>query len=177
MNLRYFPIIPVLAALAGGCLFDVEADIPEVQVTQHGVKVPGVAQSTRIGDVSVTTSFTFSSANTAWAKHMNSQVLARQVTVTSTGGVPNLDFIKSVRLTMSDPATSKEATALISYERCDEAPSSSIIEVNMPKPIDITPLWSADQTIIGLTLGGRLPEDDWTVDVTLMVGGKITYKY
>jgi hypothetical protein len=177
MTIRYFPIIPVLAALTGGCLFDVEADIPDVEITQHGVKVPGVPQSKRIGDVSVDASFTFSSASTAWAKHMNSQVLARQVTLTTTSGLPNLDFIKNVRLTMSDPATSKEATDLISYERCDEAPSSSVIEVSMPRPIDITPLWSAAQTVIGIALAGRLPEDDWTMDVSLKVGGKITYKY
>jgi len=177
MTLRYFPIIPVLASLAGGCLFDVQADIPDVEITQHGVKVPGVPHSEGIGDVSANTSFTFSSANTAWAKHMNSQVLARQVTITATGGLADLDFVKTVRVTMSDPATTKEGTDLISYERCDGAPSSSVIEVNMPKPIDITPLWSADQTVIGLALGGRLPEDDWTVDVSLMIGGKITYKY
>jgi hypothetical protein len=99
------------------------------------------------------------------------------VTITATGGLADLDFVKTVRVTISDPATTKEATELISYERCDEEPSSSVIEGNMPEPIDITPLWSADQTVIWLALGGRLPEEDWTVDVTLKVGGKITYKY
>jgi hypothetical protein len=177
MTLLPSPIIPVLAALAGACSFSVEADVPEVEITQHGVKMPGVAKSKLDGDVSVTSSFTFSSANTAWAKHMNSEVFVCQVTVTAKGGLANLDFIKSARLTMTDPTTSGGTTEIISYDRCEEAQPSSVIEVRMPEPIDITPLWSADHTVIELQMAGRLPEEEWTVDVTLIVAGKITFKY
>jgi hypothetical protein len=167
----------MLAALASACSFSAEADIPEVDVTQHGVTVPGVPGAERIGDVSVTSSFTFSSSNTAWAKRMNSEIFLHQVTVTATDGVPNLDFIKSARLTMADSANSEATTEIVSYDRCDEAPSSSTIEVSMPEPIDITPLWSADQTLIELAMAGQLPEEDWTLDVTLKLTGKITYSY
>jgi hypothetical protein len=177
MTLRLFSIIPVLAALAGACSFSAEADIPEVDVTQHGVIVPGVPSAKRSGDVSVTSSFTFSSSNTAWAKRMNSEVFLHQVTVTATGGVLSLDFIKSARLTMADAANSEAITEIVNYDRCDEAPSSSVIEVSMPKPIDITPLWSADQTVIELAMAGQLPEEDWTVDVGMKLTGKITYSY
>jgi hypothetical protein len=58
--------------------------------------------------------------------------------------------------------------------RTDELPSSSDIEVTMPTPIDITRLWSADQVVIELQAAGRLPAQDWTVDVTLHLSGKIT---
>jgi len=47
----------------------------------------------------------------------------------------------------------------------------------MPKPIDITLLWSAAATVIELQMAGRLPEQDWSVDVTLKLGGEITYKF
>ena len=177
MTLRISPIIPTLAALAGACSFSAEADIPEVDVTQHGVTIPGVARAKGTGDVWVTSSFTFSSSNTAWAKRMNSEIFLHQVTVTATDGVPNLDFIKSARLTMADSANSEATTEIVSYDRCDEAPSSSTIEVSMPEPIDITPLWSADQTLIELAMAGQLPEEDWTLDVTLKLTGKITYSY
>jgi len=108
---------------------------------------------------------------------MNSEISVHQVTVTATEGVPNLDFIKSVHLTMADSADSEATTEIVSYDRCDEAPSSSVIEVSMPTPIDITTLWSADQTIIELAVAGQLPEQDWTVDVALKLTGKITYNY
>ena len=177
MTLRILPIIPALAALAGACSFSAEADIPEVDITQHGLIVPGVPRARRTGDVSMTSSFTFSSSNTAWAKRMNSEISVHQVTVTATEGVPNLDFIKSAHLTKADSADSEATTEIVSYDRCDEAPSSSVIEVSMPTPIDITTLWSADQTIIELAVAGQLPEQDWTVDVALKLTGKITYNY
>jgi hypothetical protein len=174
---RISPIISVLAALAGACSFSAEADIPEVDVTQHGVTVPGVPGATWSGDVSVISSFTFSSSNTAWAKRMNSEILLHRVTVTAAAGVPNLDFIKFAHLTMADAANSEATTDILSYDRPDEAPSSSQIEVATPKPIDITLLWTAEQTLIGLAMAGQLPEEDWTVDVSLKLTGKITYNY
>ena len=113
MTFRVLPIIPLLATLAGACSFSAEADIPEVDVTQHGVVVPGVPIPEWAGDVSVTSSFTYSSSNTAWAKRMNSQISVRQVTVTATGGVPNLDFVKSAHLTMADSTNSESAIEIV----------------------------------------------------------------
>ena len=151
--------------------------MPEVDVTQHGVVVPGVPSPEWGGDVSVASAFTYSSSNTAWAKRMNSQISVRQVTVTATGGVPNLDFVKSAHLTMADSTNVETTTEIVNYDRCDAAPSSSVIEVSMPTPIDITTLWSADQTLIELAVAGQLPEQDWTVDVAMKLAGKITYNY
>ena len=177
MTLRLFPLIPALATLAGACTLSIEADVPEVEVTQRGVKMQGVPKANLIGDVSVTSSFTFSSSNTAWAKRMNSEVFLHHVTVTATSGLSNLDFIKSARLTMTDPATSESTTEIAGYDRCEDAQPSSIIEVSTPEPIDITQLWSADETVIELQMAGRVPEQNWTVDVTLKLAGRITYKF
>jgi len=178
MSLRILLIIiTALATLANACVFSVEADIPSVEITQHGLKMPGVPRSKLSGDVSVSSSFTYSSSNTAWAKSMNSRVFVRQVEVTASSGLANLDFIKAVHLTMADCEDSETATEIISYDRCDEAPSSSVIDVSMPKPIDITPLWSAAKTVIELHMAGRLPEQAWAVDVTMKLGGEITYKF
>lgn len=177
MTPRLFPIIPALATLAGACTLSIEANMPEVEVTQRGVKMQGVPKASLLGDVSVTSSFTFSSSNTAWAKRMNSEVFLRQVTVTASGGLSNLDFVHSARLTMSDPAISESTTEIVSYDRGENAPSSSVIEVSMPEPIDVTDVWSAEETVIELQMAGRVPEQSWTVDVTLKLAGRITYKF
>jgi hypothetical protein len=177
MTLRTLPIIPALATLAGACTFSVEANIPDVEITQRGLKIPGIPKAKLAGDVSVSSSFTFSSSNTAWAKSMNSSVYVRQVEVTASGGVDNLDFIKAAHLIMTDSEDSESSTELVSYDRCDGAPSSSVIDVSMPKPIDITPLWSAAKTVIELQMAGQLPEEDWAVDVVLKLNGEITYKF
>jgi hypothetical protein len=139
--------------------------------------MPGVPKSKLSGDVSVSSSFTYSSSNTAWAKSMNSRVYVRQVEVTANSGVSNLDFIHSAHLTMADSDDSETTTELVSYDRCDEAPSSSVIDVTMPKPIDITPIWSAATTVIELQVAGRPPEQDWSVDVMMKLDGEITYKF
>jgi hypothetical protein len=36
---------------------------------------------------------------------------------------------------------------------------------------------SADKTVIELQMAGQLPEQDWTVDVTLTLSGKIKYEF
>jgi hypothetical protein len=163
--------------MANACVFSVDANIPDVEITQRGLKIPGVPQSNLLGDVSVSSSFTYSSSNTAWAKSMNSRVYVHQVEITAGSGLANLDFIKGVHLTMADSGNSENNAEIISYDRTDGAPSSSIIDVSMPKPIDITLLWSAAATVIELQMAGRLPEQDWAVDVTLKLGGEITYKF
>jgi hypothetical protein len=176
MTLRTL-LIPALAMMANACVFSVDANIPDVEITQHGLKMPGVPQSNLVGDTSVSSSFTYSSSNTAWAKSMNSRVYVHQVEVTAGGGLTNLDFIKGVHLTMADSENSENSAEILSYDRVDGAPSSSVIAVSMPKPIDITTLWSASKTVIELQIAGRLPEQDWSVDVTLKLGGEITYKF
>jgi hypothetical protein len=177
MKPRSFSLLPVLAALSGGCILQVEAALPEVEITQHGVKMPGVPKSKAIGDVSITSDFSFSSSNSAWAKRMNSEVFVNQVRVAAESGLPNLDFVKFARLTMNDSSTSQESTQIISYDRHDQAPSSSVLDVSPQAPVDITPLWAASQTVMELALAGSLPEQNWTVSVTLKLTGKITYKF
>jgi len=175
MALRLSSIIPVLAALASGCSPSFEASLPDVEITQHGLRMAGVPGAAQVGDTSVTSSFTFSSS--AWAKHMNSQVFVHQVTITARGDLPNLDFIKNARVTAAAPAISESATDLVNYERSQDAPSSASVEVTMPAPVDITSLWSAGQVVVELQVAGQLPEQDWTVDVTVKVSGNITYEF
>lgn len=175
MNLRLSSTIPVLAALASGCSPSFEADLPDVEVTQHGVKMAGVPETAQVGDASVTSSFTFSPST--WAKRMNSGVFVHQVVITASGGLADLNFIESARVTAADPANPQGATELSNYDRSEDAPSSSSIEVTMPTPIDITSLWSADLAVVELQMAGQLPEQDWTVDVTLKLSGKITCEF
>jgi hypothetical protein len=97
MKLLLFSTIPVLAALASGCSPSFEADLPDVEITQHGLKMAGVPAAAQVGDASVTSSFTYSPSTTAWSKRMNSGVFVHQVTIAASGSLPNLDFIKFAR--------------------------------------------------------------------------------
>ena len=78
-------------------------------------------------------------------------------------------------MTAANPTSPESPTELLNYERSEAAPSSSNIAVSMVTPIDITTIWSADQAVIELQVAGQLPEQDWTVDLTLILSGKMTY--
>jgi hypothetical protein len=173
MKLQLF--VPLLATLTGACSPSFEADLPDVEITQHGLKMTGVPGAALLGDTSVTSSFTFSSS--AWAKHMNSAVFVHQVTITAGGSLANLDFVQCARVTAAASALSEGTTPILDYERSTDAPSTSAIAVSPPAPIDVTSLWSADQVVIELQAAGQLPEQAWTVDVSLNLSGNITYKF
>jgi hypothetical protein len=177
MTLRPFSTITALVALASGCSFSFDADLPEVEITQRGLTVPGVPQTTQASDVSVTSSFTLSSSDAAWAKDMNSDVFVHQVKIAAGGSLPNLDFIELARMTVAAPSIPGVATDIMDYERGAQAPSSSVIQISMSAPVDITAPWSADNTIFEIQIAGQLPGQDWTVDVTLNLSGEITYKF
>jgi hypothetical protein len=176
MSLRLFSAIPLLAALSSACSFSLEADLPEVQVTQRALKIGGVPGAAQLGDVSVTGSYTLSSCNTASVKRMGSDVLVRQVKIAASDDQTNLDFIEFANVTVADPASPDGTTTIMSYDR-SQAASTAVIDVNIPAPIDITALWSADKTVVGLQMAGQLPEQDWTVDVTITLSGKIKYDF
>jgi hypothetical protein len=177
MTIRLFSILPVLAALAGACSPSFEADLTEIEVTQRGLKVPAVPTTAAGCDVSVAGAFTLSSSEAAWAKGMNSGVRVHNVKVSAGGTLPSLDFIRFARMTMAATTTPERATEIMDFIRGENAPSSPVIEVDIPAPVDITAAWTADKTVITFNVIGQLPTQDWTVDVTLKLSGKITYKY
>ena len=136
----------------------------------------GPSASFEYGSYSITGSYTLSSCNTASVKRMGSDVCVRQVRIAASGSQSNLDFIDFAHATMANPASQESTTEIMSYDRSQTA-STSAIDVSMPAPIDITALWSADKTVIELQMAGQLPEQDWTVDVTLTLSGKIKYEF
>jgi hypothetical protein len=108
---------------------------------------------------------------------MNSEIFVHRATITDSDSLANLNFIKSARVTAAVSALSEGTTPIMDYERSVDAPSTSVIAVSPPAPIDVTSLWSANQVVIELQVAGQLPEQDWTVDLALNLSGNITYKF
>ncbi len=166
----------LVLALSPACALSAEADIPDVEITQHKIRMPGVNVRKSLADVSITSQFTFTSSNSAWAKRMNSEVLAHRVKVTS-DSLPNLDFVKTAALAMVDAQNEGSNTAIVNYQRSQDGPSSAVLDVSPREPVDVTQLWSADKTFIELTMAGDMPAEDWFISLTLNLSGKITFKY
>jgi len=177
MTLRLVSLPLAVLALTSACSPSFDADLPEVEITQRGLRVPAVPAAMATGVVSVPGTFTLSSADTAWAKRMNSEVRVQRVTIVAGAGLPDLDFITCAHMTVATLGRPETVVEIMNFDRGAGAPAASIIQVEIPAPNDITGPWTADQTVIGFELAGQLPTQDWTVDVTLKLSGKITYKY
>jgi hypothetical protein len=180
-SLNRIPLATVLA-LAAATLAScarVEADIPDTRVTEKSVNFQGIPGSQLAGEVSITQSFTLTSDDLSWVKNLNSEVYAYEVEMTAAAGVQDLGFIHYARVTMASGETGADATPteVVNYERPDDFTPSPALHANTTYPVDVTKAWAAKKVIITLQLVGIFPEQDWAVDVTLHMSGKISYKF
>lgn len=164
-----------LAVAAVSCA-QVEADVPEAQVTQKGVAFYGVGKGDWHGEVSATQSFTLSSDNLSWVKDLNSKIYLTQIDLRATGSVQDLSFIHYAHITMSDADKMAMPVELADYVRPDNQAATSLLTAKTPSPIDISKIWTAEKLLVTVTLAGDLPDKSWSVDVILHLSGKISYK-
>ena len=170
--MRTFFGISLLLAAVSACSPSFQADLQDIEVTQRGIQVTGVPAA-QPGPVSTTHSFTFSSDRMGWAKKINADVEIHQVKITA-AGLPDMGFLQLARVLASAP-TSSQVVELMNYVRNPLDPASPTVEASAPNPVDITELWQADQTVIELQIAGTLPTQDWSLDVTLNLSGRIAY--
>lgn len=166
-----------LLALSAGCA-QVEAEVPSAEVTQKNLvfQGSGMAGTGWNGEVAATQTFVLSADNLDWIKDLNSKVYLTQIDLAATRGVENLDFIHFARVTMADADGKELPVELVNYARANEAPSSAHLSAKTPYPIDISKVWTAKKLLVTVSVAGTLPEVGWSVDVTLHLSGKISYK-
>ena len=165
-------MVLVFASALAGCV-QVQANVPDVEVTQHGIRFDAVPFGSKLGEVSSTRTFTLSGEALSFAKNLNSEVFAMEVTLTPVAPLSDLRFIRTARVVMSSSSgtTAIEPSEIINYER-----ARRVYYAFEDRAVDVTKVWSAEKTTISLTISGVLPETAWGVDLTLRMGGKIEYK-
>jgi hypothetical protein len=171
--MRTFFCCCLLLTVAVGCSPSFQADLQEIEITQRCVPVPGVPASAQGDSLSTTHSFTLSSGRMGWAKKINSDVQIHQVRIAA-NGLPDMSFLELARVTAAAPPA-PGVVEIMSYVRDPLAPASPMIDVSAPAPVDITSLWQAEHTVIELQIAGTLPTQDWTLDLTLTLSGRIAY--
>jgi len=179
-NLKSAPVLVgafALASLAaGGCMLQVEADVPEVEITQHDVTFQGVpAAAANIGDVALTKSFSQQHQRLELPQGLTTEVKAMGVTLTAKSGIDNFDFLKNMRISMSDGT--HEPVELVNYERVDGAPSTNVLTIESANPVNTLDEWKTDVATFTVDVAGGLPPGDWSLDVAVRFAGKIVYKY
>ncbi len=182
-NSKFTSTAPLILALtfasgAAASCARVEADVSEAKVTKKAVNFQGIPGGSQLGEVSTTQSFTLTSDDLSWAKDMNAEVYAYAVEFKAVGAVQDLSFIHYARITMSDGSadSTTPAVEIINYQRPDNALPSPELDVKTSYPIDVTKLWASKSIVVTMQLAGVFPEQTWSADVTLNLGGKISYK-
>lgn len=170
-----FGAVALLSLALGGCMVQVEADVPEVDITQHDVKFEGVPAAANLGDVSMTKTFSQQHQRLELPSGLTTEVKAMGVTLTAKSGIDNFDFLKNMRVTMSDGV--HDPVELVAYQRVDGAPSTNVLTVESANPVNTLDEWKTDSATFTVEVAGGLPPGDWSMDVAVRFAGKIVYKY
>jgi hypothetical protein len=161
---------------AAGCMVSVEAEIPDVEVTQKGLAFTGVPGANALGDVSMTQSFSQEHDALDLPAGLTSEVKALEVTLTATKGVADFSFVHYLRLTMSDDNNNANAVELINYQRDDAAAPSNVLKMVAANPVNALEKWKTKSALFTVDVAGTLPDHDWAADITVRFGGKIQYQ-
>jgi hypothetical protein len=169
-------VIALASLAAGGCTLQVEADVPEVEITQHDVVFQGVSPAAAgLGDVALTQSYSQQHQRLELPAGLTTEVKAMGVTLTAKSGIDNFDFLKNMHLSMSDGV--HPPVELIDYERADGAPSTNVLTIESANPVNTLEQWKTDSANFTLVVAGAMPTGDWTIDVSVRFAGKLVYKY
>ncbi len=174
---RTVTLVLSLATLsAAGCGLSIEAEIPDVEVTQRGIVFPGVSSASVVGDQSMAKSFSQEHDRIEFPDGINSDVRTLSVKLRATGGVADLSFIHYLRVTMSANDGS-EAIELGVYEPAPGTSAGREISLTTLNPINIFDAWNTESAKFTLEVAGALPQADWTGDVVVRFSGKVKYSY
>jgi hypothetical protein len=165
-----------LGAATAGCGISVEADVPDVQVTQRGVVFQGVPGASLAGDQSMAKSFTQDHDKIEFPDGLDSEVKTLDVSLRATSGVDDLSFIHYLRITMA-PDDGSPGVELGTFEPAAGAAAGKEIHLTTLNPINVFAAWNTSKAKFTLEVVGVLPEHDWSGDVTAHFSGKLKYSY
>ena len=169
--------VAALATTTAGCGVSVEADVPDVEVTQRGVVFQGVGVDGTGGDTSMARSFSQQHGKIEFADGLDSEVRTLSVSLRATAGVDDLSFVHYLRVTMAPDDGDGEVIELGVYEPPAGATAGKEISLTTLNPINVFAAWNTDAAKFTLEVAGALPQHDWTGDVIAHFSGKLKYRY
>jgi hypothetical protein len=170
-------VLPLLVVVLSAACAEVEAEIPEAQVTQKNILFQGMGDlGALVGEVSATQTFTLTSANLSWVKDLDSKIYVTQIDLKARSGIEDLGFIRYAHVSMSDFDSKWQSVEVLDYTRPEDQAPTTVLSAKTLYPIDITQVWKAKKVLVTISLAGVLPDKAWTGEVTLHLSGKISYK-
>jgi hypothetical protein len=174
LSLHGFGLVALLAATSGACM-SIEAEAPEIEITQADVRFTGVPAIAGLG--STKQSFTGNHPALDLPSELSADVRAVQVILTARSGITDFAFLSGLKVTMQDDAKKKAAVTLLDYQRGEVPTPTAVLTIPAANPTNVIEQWKSDAALFGLEIEGTLPEQDWSVDVTLSFAGTASWKY
>jgi hypothetical protein len=172
------PGLLALAALFGGCVLSAEGELPEIEVTQHDVSIPGVPREVRTGDPTVTLpSFFQPNDHLGLSPDQYKSVKVKSVTLSLKSG-GDLSFVRTLNISVNGLQNFLAGVAPVevaSYQRGTAAVVGAGITMSNGNAIEISDAWRDSMTVMTVTASGDLPEQDWTFDLTVRASAVLKY--
>jgi hypothetical protein len=167
-------LLLALAAAASGCALSAEGELPDVEVTRHGVAIPGVPLEARVGDPVVSVPVSFNPRDQlSLSRDAYHSVKVRQVVFTMNGAGGDLSFVSSLHMTVTG-ASGKAPIEVFRYQRDDSgAAIGPVLDIPVDPAVEVLPVWNDPPFIITLEVQGALPEDSWTADVSVHLAATV----
>ncbi len=171
----------VLASVAamGGCVFGMEADLPEIELTQSGLRFPAAPPLVTAGEAMVSARFITRTGRFELPAGAKTQVKSSHATLSSLSTGADLGFIRSVRVTVKGLGTGApaiEPAEIARYERIPGAPAvGPVLTASAGVTSTLFEHWKAPQLQFTIELAGTLPDREWLGDLSVGFSGTIHY--
>jgi hypothetical protein len=160
------------AAVSAGCV-SAEGELADVDVTYGSLVFPGAgAAAGREGTGSVP--FRQKPPRLGLPKTAFESVRVLSITVTPTGGVSDLTFIRSARI-LATADGGDEAIEIGRYERADDTDVMPVLVMTNVAPVDVTSLWTATAITFTVEVTGVLPAAAWSADLVIKLDARLRY--
>jgi hypothetical protein len=157
----------------------VQGELPEIEVTQHDLSLPGAPRELRTGEVTVSVpSFFQPNERIGLPIESYRSVKVKGLTVVlKKGGGGDLSFLRTLRVTLSGLQgylAGVAPTEVGEYQRPADRTAGATLEAGKGS-VEVVEAWRDPITVMTVEATGDLPEEAWTVDVVVRLSAVLSY--
>jgi hypothetical protein len=169
-------LLVAMGGALGGCAVSVDAEVPEVEITQRNLTFSGSLSGLVPGDVAMSRSFSQSHSKLLFPAGFTPEVRVLGVMLVAGAGIDDFSFVRLVRVSMSDDSGVRPATEIVNYREAADAQRGPILDIANTAPADVLDQLKTDSATFVVEVAGALPEQDWTMDVSVRLAASLRYQ-
>ena len=181
----HFARTALATALVCGCAPSVEIDAPDIEITQPNLQFPAAPAGVGAG-TSVTAAFRFTTNKLGATNNPDAGALKNierlqitRVVLKANTGIADFSFLDRLTVVAANTSYTTEsspgrpAIQVVDYQAPSEVAIGPVLQLPLPAPVDMLPLWGHTSLYLTVTATGNLPNVDWSMDVVFSLSLKI----